>query len=774
MSASTQSLGAIQFSQTTNICSKFTNVILDADIVNSSLLVKTGGSNAFYIDKYGNAGFNTTSPGAQIEVASSNGSCMRMRYGASEFYADMFLSNTGDISINASAGDVKTNASLNLVGHDGATIGLKLAGTLVTATANQINYNVVTPGTASVSKALVLDSSGSISSINSLSATSLTGQLQTPAQPNITSVGTLTSLTVSGTTELQTKLAAIYGGTDNDTYTTSDMLVASSSTTLAKVSVPPAVNGCFLVADTASPNGVGWSMNVLYNYQSMGDPVYNSNTNYTMPYFVGRNAANTNFIQIGPTTIDLTTNGINGLIPPSANLTGVIYPDPISATLTGTSSAFTTELVVGDLINISGDTRKVLSITNDTTLGVDSPFALLNRWSFTTATISTTQKKFGISALNVAGNRGYALNTVGSGYGFDATGDSWTIEMFVYLSAVNGGLSVCSSTVGFSFSLAFSTSTDTFTISLGQGTAFNIANATIVTGDMIADTWYHVAVVYSGTDYRVFFNGTLGATIASAAKITATAFHALRFGSNTVTNFNGYIDEARISDIARYSTAFTPTTIAFTSDVNTVSLQHFDNATITLGDDKSTSENTFTFTKNGSLYSGALNYVYALNHPTTPAYIVSNRPSIATLVDLPAGYSNLDCALVSFVIPIQANNVPYSVFNTGHHCSIVPMPLIINTSTNTTPITYSLASYIPVGCKTIYILITHTHVGTLSTGIQIGPIAALYQTFAVAAVTGQSYMMATIPILSERTIDANLTVLASTTSFKINLVGFYF
>ncbi|GMF51279.1 unnamed protein product [Phytophthora fragariaefolia] len=56
----------------------------------------------------------------------------------------------------------------------------------------------VSPGTAQASKALVLNSSLNISGIGSLSATSLIGTLQTAAQPNITSVGTLTSLALSG------------------------------------------------------------------------------------------------------------------------------------------------------------------------------------------------------------------------------------------------------------------------------------------------------------------------------------------------------------------------------------------------------------------------------------------------------------------------------------------------------------------------------------------------------------------------------------------------
>ncbi|GMF32580.1 unnamed protein product [Phytophthora fragariaefolia] len=56
----------------------------------------------------------------------------------------------------------------------------------------------ITEGSATASKALVLDSMLDISGINSLSATNLSGTLQTAAQPNITSLGTLTSITTSG------------------------------------------------------------------------------------------------------------------------------------------------------------------------------------------------------------------------------------------------------------------------------------------------------------------------------------------------------------------------------------------------------------------------------------------------------------------------------------------------------------------------------------------------------------------------------------------------
>ncbi|EGZ04413.1 hypothetical protein PHYSODRAFT_536482 [Phytophthora sojae] len=61
----------------------------------------------------------------------------------------------------------------------------------------------ITPGTASAGKLIAVDSNRDIANINNLSASQLTGTLQTPAQPNITSLGTISStLTISGSTPI--------------------------------------------------------------------------------------------------------------------------------------------------------------------------------------------------------------------------------------------------------------------------------------------------------------------------------------------------------------------------------------------------------------------------------------------------------------------------------------------------------------------------------------------------------------------------------------------
>lgn len=178
-----------------------TNLILDSDSTDSSLLVETNSNVSLYIDKYSNIGINTSNPTAQCEIASSNGSCLRLRYGSSTTaFANIFMNTNGNLSINpnTSGSEINTSASINLSNHNGSTTGLKLGGVLVLATAAQLNYTTVTAGSASASKALVLDSTGNITGINSLSSSNLLGTIQTASQPNITSLGTLSSLTISG------------------------------------------------------------------------------------------------------------------------------------------------------------------------------------------------------------------------------------------------------------------------------------------------------------------------------------------------------------------------------------------------------------------------------------------------------------------------------------------------------------------------------------------------------------------------------------------------
>jgi hypothetical protein len=93
------------------------------------------------------------------------------------------------------------------------------------------------------------------------------------------------------------------------------------------------------------------------------------------------------------------------------------------------------------------------------------------------------------------------------------------------------------------------------------------------------DTWYHVAVVRVGTTVTIYRDG---ASVASGTDSEDFDKDVALFIGETQTppaeGFEGYLDEIRISNMARYVGAFTPPTSAFTSDQYTKLLLHCDGA----------------------------------------------------------------------------------------------------------------------------------------------------------------------------------------------------
>jgi hypothetical protein len=80
-------------------------------------------------------------------------------------------------------------------------------------------------------------------------------------------------------------------------------------------------------------------------------------------------------------------------------------------------------------------------------------------------------------------------------------------------------------------------------------------------------TWYHIAVQKTSTGYlQLWINGALEAT--SSASDTGAAMNSwpsviLYVGKNGSSYLNGYLDEIRWSQTARYTTTFTPMTKAY-------------------------------------------------------------------------------------------------------------------------------------------------------------------------------------------------------------------
>ena len=177
------------------------------------------------------------------------------------------------------------------------------------------------------------------------------------------------------------------------------------------------------------------------------------------------------------------------------------------------------------------------------------------------AQISTTQVKYGSA----------------SGY-FDGTGDflsisdsaapvlgssDWTIEAWIYVSvAKNFNCFYAKRQPGYyGFALQVN-GANTLTISASiNGSSWVLPGSSLGSG-YVAGVWTHVAVVRSGNTITGYKNGvstgtqTLSGTIWPSTGYVAAVASGL--AGDTSQDFNGYIDDLRITKYARYTSAFAP------------------------------------------------------------------------------------------------------------------------------------------------------------------------------------------------------------------------
>lgn len=95
---------------------------------------------------------------------------------------------------------------------------------------------------------------------------------------------------------------------------------------------------------------------------------------------------------------------------------------------------------------------------------------------------------------------------------------------------------------------------------------------------MAANTWYHLALSRSGSSLKIYRDGTEVISGSNSRNLsdnsTIVVGSSLDPTVNTTNSMNGWMDEVRISNSARYTANFTPSTTAFTNDTNTLLLLH--------------------------------------------------------------------------------------------------------------------------------------------------------------------------------------------------------
>ena len=180
------------------------------------------------------------------------------------------------------------------------------------------------------------------------------------------------------------------------------------------------------------------------------------------------------------------------------------------------------------------------------------------------AQISTAQNKFGGSSGSFSA--GHIITPASSLFDF-GTGD-FCIEFWCYFNSVasNQRLGGGDLQSGGNFNWAiYTTSSGQLDYYLGTGGAgWDIASAKSI-GAISTGQWYHVALVRNGSTFNGYLNGVSGSSTTSSASLGANLTNGAFFGTQGSSNYNGYLDDIRITKgIARYNTAnFTVPTAAF-------------------------------------------------------------------------------------------------------------------------------------------------------------------------------------------------------------------
>lgn len=191
-----------------------------------------------------------------------------------------------------------------------------------------------------------------------------------------------------------------------------------------------------------------------------------------------------------------------------------------------------------------------------------------------TAQLDTAQKVFGTASFLLDGNSDYGTVPNSTNWNF---GTYATIDCRIRLASLpssGGSVTICSRGSDTSNLWSFRVSN----VSGSYYLRFNQSGTIIDTLQSYAfstNTWYHVAWVKNGNDHLLFVNGNqIGSTVTDADAITEFTT-VLNIGKYQDASrwFPGWIEEFRVSNIARWTSNFTPPTEAYSADATVPKLR---------------------------------------------------------------------------------------------------------------------------------------------------------------------------------------------------------
>ena len=183
-----------------------------------------------------------------------------------------------------------------------------------------------------------------------------------------------------------------------------------------------------------------------------------------------------------------------------------------------------------------------------------------NAWTANgTAQLTTGDKKFGNSSLYLDGTSGYLTCNK-----LEISGERWTIDFWVKFNST-----AIKNILNTNFGILLTYDTSKLRLWLGDGiSSWTIASAVFGASTLNPGQWYHIALDYDGSNYRLYVNGNVDLTIANSNYIGMSTPLALGATTSGASPINAWFDEFRVTvGAARYAGAFTPAVSPYTPDV---------------------------------------------------------------------------------------------------------------------------------------------------------------------------------------------------------------
>ena len=199
------------------------------------------------------------------------------------------------------------------------------------------------------------------------------------------------------------------------------------------------------------------------------------------------------------------------------------------------------------------------------------------------AAVTTAQYKFAEIGNSIVfdGSGDYLTLADSDDWNFGA--DNFTIDFWVNFSNLTGSQYPIAQIVdGSHFWLVSKNSDNVLTFrSYNAGNEAYVSTASAVSFN--TGQWYHIAIVRNGSPILIFVNGISQATTVTQSPGTLTNFSAvLSVGGAPVGlgySVIGYLDEVRISKVARWTSNFTPPTAPYDGATTSVTISGLDGNT---------------------------------------------------------------------------------------------------------------------------------------------------------------------------------------------------